>query len=191
MSLIKLFFVFFYIGLITIGGGQVGITVMYQVLVERFGLLNDELFYNMVAIAESTPGPIGINMATYLGTELYGVFGGIITTLGQVSPSLIIITIIARSMEKFRSSKIITAAFTWIKPAASGLILCCAVKIFLLALFVFPPSVRDFQFLETWNNFFKFECIIFYAVAIIILNKTKLHPVFVVALGAVFGILFL
>ena len=72
--------VFFYIGLITIGGGQVGITIMQQVIVDQFKLLDIEKFFNMVAISEATPGPIGINMATYIGTELYGVFGGFFTT---------------------------------------------------------------------------------------------------------------
>ena len=70
--------VFFYVGLITIGGGQVAITIMQQVLVDQFKLLSIDKFFNMVAISESTPGPIGINIATYVGTELYGVFGGLL-----------------------------------------------------------------------------------------------------------------
>lgn len=98
--------VFFYIGLITIGGGQVGITIMQQVIVDQFKLLDIEKFFNMVAISEATPGPIGINMATYIGTELYGVFGGFFTTLGEVLPSLIIIMIIARFFGKFSEKKL-------------------------------------------------------------------------------------
>ena len=94
MTLWSLFWLFFYIGLFTIGGGQVAITLMYQALVDK-GIIDAELFYNMLAVSESTPGPIGINMATYLGTEMFGVWGGIITTLGTVAPSVIVILIIA------------------------------------------------------------------------------------------------
>ena len=95
MTLWALFWRFFFIGLFTIGGGQVAITLMYQELVDS-GIIDAELFYNMLAVSESTPGPIGINMATYLGTEMFGVWGGIITTLGTVTPSVIVILIIAR-----------------------------------------------------------------------------------------------
>ena len=89
MTLLQLAFTFFYIGLFTIGGGQVAITLMQQSLVTT-GVISQEMFYNMVAISESTPGPIGINMATYIGYELYGVPGGLIVTGAQVLPSIII-----------------------------------------------------------------------------------------------------
>ena len=96
LGLLCLIAVFFYVGLITIGGGQVAITVMQQVLVDQFHLIDDAFFFNMVAISESTPGPIGINIATYIGTELYGVWGGFFSTLGEVLPSIICIVLIAR-----------------------------------------------------------------------------------------------
>ena len=86
-SLFQLFGIFFYIGAFTIGGGLVAVTLMQQTLVDK-GVISAEQFYNMVAISESTPGPIGINMATYIGYSQYGVFGGIVTTFGQVLPSV-------------------------------------------------------------------------------------------------------
>ena len=95
MSLLQLAFTFFYIGLFTIGGGQVAITLMQQSIVSS-GLISQAQFYNMVAISESTPGPIGINMATYIGYELYGIPGALAVTGAQVLPSIIIILIIAR-----------------------------------------------------------------------------------------------
>ena len=97
MSLLQLAFTFFYIGLFTIGGGQVAITLMQQSIVSA-GLISQEQFYNMIAISESTPGPIGINMATYIGYELYGVPGALAVTGAEVLPSIIIILIIARFM---------------------------------------------------------------------------------------------
>ena len=85
ISLFELFAIFFYVGLFTIGGGLVAITLMEQTIVAR-GLISPEQFYNMVAVSESTPGPIGINMATYVGTSLFGVKGGIIATSASVAP---------------------------------------------------------------------------------------------------------
>ena len=79
VSLLELFFIFFYVGLFTIGGGLVAITLMEETIVAR-GLISPEQFYNMVAISESTPGPVGVNIATYIGYELYGVFGAIVTS---------------------------------------------------------------------------------------------------------------
>ena len=92
MSIFALFCTFFYIGLFTIGGGVVALTLMQQTIVDR-GIIDSQTFYNMVAISESTPGPLGINMATYIGYNLYGVPGGIIATAGEVLPSLICINL--------------------------------------------------------------------------------------------------
>ena len=100
MTLLNLLWTFFLIGLFTIGGGQVAITLMYQPLVDG-GYLDAAEFYNMVAVSESTPGPIGINMATYIGCKFYGVLGGVAVTFATVLPSFIIILIIARFFEKY------------------------------------------------------------------------------------------
>ena len=109
-SLLELFFIFFYIGLFTIGGGLVAITLMKQLIVDR-GLISSELFVNMIAISESTPGPIGVNMATYIGNQFYGVLGGCVTTLGEILPSIICILIIARLFTKFQEKPLVKAAF--------------------------------------------------------------------------------
>ena len=191
LGLLCLVAVFFYIGLITIGGGQVAITVMQQVLVERFHLIDNEFFFSMVAISESTPGPIGINMATYLGTELYGVWGGFFSTLGQVLPSLICIILIARFFGAFAQKKGVQAAFSTLRPAVSGVIAVAAAKIVIIALFV----VREGFLLSspsTWNDNFQIYGVsaIFYGLCLLILFKTKVHPVFLVVAGAVFGVIF-
>ena len=191
LGLLCLIAVFFYIGLITIGGGQVAITVMQQVLVEHFHLIDNEFFFSMVAISESTPGPIGINMATYLGTELYGVWGGFFSTLGQVLPSLICIILIARFFGAFAQKKGVQAAFATLRPAVSGVIAVAAAKIVIIALFV----VREGFLLSvpsTWNDNFQIYGVsaIFYGLCLLILFKTKVHPVFLVAAGAAFGVIF-
>ena len=114
MSLFELFCTFFYIGLFTIGGGIVAITLMQQTIVQR-GLITEEQFYNMVAISESTPGPLGTNMATYIGYNLYGIPGGMITTIGEVLPSLIIIVIIAKFLQKFNKSLYVKGALAFLQ----------------------------------------------------------------------------
>lgn len=191
VGLLCLVAVFFYVGLITIGGGQVGITVMQQVLVDQFHLLDDAFFFNMVAISESTPGPIGINIATYIGTELYGVWGGFFSTLGEVLPSLICIVLIAKFFGSFAEKKGVKAAFSTLRPAVSGVVAVAAVRIVILALFI----VREGLLLSspsTWNENLQIYGIsaIFYGLCLLILFKTKLHPVFLVAAGAVFGVIF-
>ncbi len=183
--------VFFYVGLITIGGGQVGITVMQQVIVDNFKLISEEKFFNMVAISESTPGPIGINMATYIGTELYGVWGGFFTTLGEVLPSLIIIIIIAKFFGKFSEKKAVQAAFSTLRPSVSGVIAVAAVRVFILALITVLPSFC-FTDISTWKTgiIVNYVNVLFYVLCLAVLFKTKLHPVFIVLAGAVFGIFF-
>ncbi len=189
-GLFLLIAVFFYVGLITIGGGQVAITIMQEVIVERFGLISASDFFNMVAISESTPGPIGINIATYIGTELYGVFGGIFTTLGEVLPSIICIILIAKFFGKFSEKKAVQAAFSTLRPAVSGVIAVAAVKIIVLALIVLNGF--DFFKISTWNNFhISGLSAMFYLICLLVLFKTKIHPVFIILAGGAFGAFFL
>lgn len=186
VSLFELFCIFFYVGLFTIGGGLVAITLMQQMIVER-GLISPEQFYNMVAISESTPGPIGVNMATYIGYELHGIPGGIIVTVGEVLPSIICILIIARFLTSFQNRPAVKTVFTTLRPAATGLVLVAAVNIFVLALLSIPESASALKTLEGWSGLFKWKNIAFYAVAL----KTKLHPIVLILFGALFGIMFL
>lgn len=184
MTLIQLMFTFFYVGLFTIGGGLVAITLMYGPIVEG-GLISSEQFYNMVAISESTPGPIGINMATYIGYELYGVIGGIATTASTVLPSIIIIIIIAKWFSRFQEKPIVKAAFTGLRPATSGMVLVAAVQVFVLAILNLPLFSETGSLLDVLN----FPQVLFYVLALVVLLKTKFSPIFVIAAGAIFGVL--
>ncbi len=191
MGLLCLVAVFFYVGLITIGGGQVAITIMQQVLVDQFRLIDGAFFYNMVAISEATPGPIGINIATYIGTELYGVWGGFFSTLGEVLPSLICIMIIARFFGSFSEKKGVQAAFATLRPAVSGVIAVAAAKIIIIALFVVHQGFV-LSAPATWNGSVHLYGVnaVFYVIALFVLLRTNVHPVFVVLAGAVFGVIF-
>ena len=174
MTLLELLWTFFYIGLFTIGGGQVAITLMYEPLVGG-GLISGEQFYNMVAVSESTPGPIGINMATYIGCELYGVMGGILVTFATVLPSLVIIIVIAKFFDKYQEKPLVKSVFTCIRPVSAGLIAVAAYEVLKISL------IQPFSFVR----------LEIYLVAFSLLMIKKMSPIFVMILGAVAGILFL
>lgn len=184
MSLLQLMLTFFYVGLFTVGGGLVAITIIYGPIVEG-GLISSEQFYNMVAISESTPGPIGINMATYIGYELHGLLGGIATTVATVFPSLIVIMVIARFFTSFQEKPLVRAAFSGLRPATSGMVLVAMVQVFVIAILNIPAFQETGQLLQL----VQLPSAVFYLVACIILFKTKISPIAVVAAGAVFGVL--
>jgi len=174
MTLLELLWTFFYIGLFTIGGGQVAITLMYEPLVGG-GIISGEQFYNMVAVSESTPGPIGINMATYVGCELYGVIGGILVTLATVLPSLVIILVIAKFFDKYQEKPIVKSVFTCIRPVSAGLIAVAAYEVLKIAI------IQPFSFTRLG----------IFLIALGLLFIKKISPVFVMILGAIAGILLL
>ena len=180
LGLLCLFAVFFYVGLFAIGGGLVVATFMHQILVEKYSLLTSQKFYSMLAISESTPGPIGINLATYCGTELYGPLGGIIATIGELLPAIIIITLISKFFYDFHNKPLVQAAFSGLRPATGGLVLVALANVFTIA-------ILDLQtFTIKWKQ------AAFYALCLILLFFVKkMHPIFLVFAGAVFGILFL
>lgn len=179
MTLFELFRIFFLVGLFTIGGGLVAIALMYEPIVGA-GLITPQEFYNMVAVSESTPGPIGINMATYVGFKLFGAAGSIITTAGTVLPSLIVIVIIAKYFAAFHTRPLVRAAFFGLRPAAAGMIAVAAAKVYAITI-VAPSSA----------NFVAVPQAIFFCAATAALFAVKFHPLFIVLGGAVFGIIFL
>ena len=117
-----LFITFFKIGLFTFGGGYAMIANVREVVVEKFGWLSEDEFIEIIAIAESTPGPIAINMATYIGFKKKGVLGSAFATLGVVLPSLIIIFLISLVLDAFMANKYVAYAFVGIKCAVAFLI---------------------------------------------------------------------
>lgn len=190
MSLFELFCTFFYIGLFTIGGGVVALTLMQQTIVAQ-GLISTEQFYNMVAISESTPGPLGTNMATYIGYSLYGIPGGLIATFGEILPSIIIILIVAHFLQKFNQNIYVKGAFAFLRPLTTGLILVPVVQIFIHSLVHVPSDFSSLFSLSGLKNLFDWVSLVFYALCTFLLLKLKAHPILIIVLGAVFGIIFL
>ncbi|HHU37154.1 MAG TPA: chromate transporter [Treponema sp.] len=186
MSYADLFFTFLYIGAFTIGGGLVAITLMQQQLVEK-NLISVERFYNMVAVSESTPGPIGINMATYLGFEFHGIPGALIATAGTVLPSLIVIIIIARFFHSFRNTPGVRAVFYGLRAGTTGMIAVAAWRVIAIAVLAVPAFQESGRFLDL----FEALPIILFLTILAVYLKFTIHPVFFILFGAVFGIFFL
>lgn len=184
MTLFALFCTFFYIGLFTIGGGLVALTLMQQTLVDT-GIITSEAFYNMVAISESTPGPLGINMATFIGYNMYGIPGALITTFGEVLPSIVCILVIAHFYKAFNNSLGVKNVMKVLRPASTGIVFVAAVNVFMVALLNVPASWSNFDFRTLFNWIY----LCGYAVFTFLLFKFKLHPIWVVIMGAVFGII--
>ncbi len=120
LELLNLFWMFFKIGLFTFGGGYAMIPLIEQELVGG-GYIEQTLLYDFIGIAESTPGPIAINMATFIGTHELGVLGAVAATIGVALPSFIIILLIASVGSKFLNSRIVNEAFKGLKPAVIDL----------------------------------------------------------------------
>ena len=133
MIFLELFWVFFKIGAFTFGGGYAMLPLITQQVSER-GWMDTSQISEFVAISESTPGPLAVNMATYVGTQVGGVLGAVAATLGVVLPSFVIILIVAKIFDKFRKSKAVTGIMTGLKPCVVGLI-ACALCTLLIPLF--------------------------------------------------------
>jgi chromate transporter len=123
MILIKLFLEFFKIGTFTFGGGQVMLPIMKRELVVNLNWISMQNFLHFVSIAEVTPGPVAINMATFIGYELHGIIGAIFSTAGVVAPSFIIIILIAMGAKKFRENRIYQAFMSGVRPVLPVLLI--------------------------------------------------------------------
>ncbi|MFA7075375.1 MAG: chromate transporter [Candidatus Izemoplasmatales bacterium] len=128
--LFTLFWSFFKIGLFTFGGGYAMIPFIHQYAVEKFKWITDDEFLDIIAIAESTPGPIAINSATYIGYKVKGVAGSALATLGVILPSIVIITIIAAFFMQFKDNQYIEYAFKGIRIGVAVLILNAALRMY-------------------------------------------------------------
>ena len=128
--LFTLFWTFFKIGLFTFGGGYAMIANVRDVVVEKYGWLTEDEFVEIIAIAESTPGPIAINMATYVGYKKRGVLGSALATLGVVLPSVIIIYTVSLFLDAFMQNKYVRYAFEGIKCGVGFLIIKAGIGLF-------------------------------------------------------------
>ena len=185
MTLLRLFWEFFKVGLFAVGGGMATLPFLYD-MGEKTGWFTQMQVADMLAVSESTPGPIGVNMATYVGFTVDGVVGAVVATLGLVTPSIIVILIIAGMLQKFRSSRYVEGAFYGLRPASAALIAAAGVSVLTVAilnldLFASTGAVTD---LIQWKS-------LLLAAAVLVLTNfvkptKKLHPiVFILAFAGV------
>lgn len=184
MIYLSLFYEFFKAGLFAVGGGLATIPFMKEIALKT-GWFTLSQLTDMIAVSESTPGPMGVNCATYVGYETAGLLGGIIATLGLIAPSIIIIIIISKILEKFRNNKFVDAAFFGLRAASVALIAEAGVSVAELT-FIIPGS--------TVFEMINYKSII---LALVILYFTrwckptkKRHPIVFIGFAALCGIIF-
>lgn len=185
MIYLQLFWEFFQIGLFAVGGGMATLPFL-QALAERTGWFNEQLIIDMIAVSESTPGPIGINMATYVGYNIAGIPGAILATLGETLPSLIIVILVSKSLAKFRSNPYVDAAFYGLRPAVTGLIAAAGMIMLNACMLHWDLYKKSSALLDL----FDLKKILFFVVIYFAIYKFKKHPVLYIALSAIVGIIF-
>ena len=189
MIYLQLFWEFFQTGLFAVGGGMATIPFLYDIS-DKTGWFTHQDLANMIAVGESTPGPIGVNMATYVGfvtgmgegNILHAILGAVTATFGLVLPSLIVILIVAAILKNFRNNKYVNRAFYGLRPASTGLIAAAGISVAISNLF------------NSNGAFFNWKGWILAIVLWLLTNKvkktSKLHPIVFIGLSAAVGILF-
>ena len=175
--MLSLFLEFFKIGLFAVGGGLATLPFLYE-LAEKSSWFDFSDISNMIAISESTPGPIGVNMATFTGFNHSGVLGSIVASLSLVLPSLLIILIVAKFLDKFKDSKHVKNVFYGLRAASAALIASAGLNIFKLAFF------------NTAGAFSIKAVVLAIVIGGILIKFKKIHPIALIVLSAVVGIIF-
>ena len=190
MAFLELFLTFFMIGAVTFGGGYAMLPMIQEQVGMRWGeLISEESLVNFVAVSESTPGPFAINMATYVGATVGGQYGGVLAsvlgsfcaTMGVVMPSFVIILIVAKCYEKFKTNRIVKGCMTGLKPAVVGLIGSAIISVVITVFFPGGwtlPAFKDVSFYVSLGIF----------ITMVILAFKKVHPIVIICLSAVVGI---
>lgn len=182
MIYLELFLTFLKLGAFTFGGGAAMMPFIQQEAVEKWGFEAEEII-NFIAISESTPGPFAVNIATYVGADQGGFFGSVCATLGLVLPSFIIILIIAKCYDKFKTNRVVAGAMTGLRPASVGLIAAATVSI---GIEVFFGGTFSFSAMLSYDFIAAF--LLFAGMLALCLLRKKTSPVVVIGISAVLGI---
>ncbi len=192
MLYLRLFWEFFKTGLFAIGGGMATIPFLYD-MADSTGWFTRTDLANMIAVSESTPGPIGVNMATYVGFitgmgqggTLSALLGAAVATVGLITPSVIVILIVAAVLKSFRENKYVNHAFYGLRPASTGLIAAAGLSVIMSNLFL--GDALSFAALN-WKGI-ALAAVLWCLTNVV--KKTKgLHPIVFIGLSAVVGIVF-
>ena len=180
MIYLILFWEFFKIGLFSIGGGLATLPFLYK-LAGVYPWLPAETIPDMAAAAQFSPGAIGVNISLITGFRCAGVAGGIIAALGLITPSIIIIIIVARMFSSFKENRTVKAVFSGLRPAAAGLL--AAVTCALIHASLFNAGVSG------WDGLLRWRESVFFALLFFAIHRFKKHPVLYIAAAGVIGIM--
>lgn len=183
MLYLTLFYEFFKIGLFAIGGGLATLPFLYNLAAVHTDWYSTSQLMDMVAVSESTPGPLGVNMSTYVGFTTGGILGGICSTIGLVVPSIIIILIVAKILDKVKDSPVVQKIIYGIRPASMGLIAGAGLLVMKEAL----VNIDLFAQTGAITDLFKFKSIFFAVILYIGIAKFKKHPIIYIGISALIG----
>ncbi len=180
MVLLKLFWSFLQIGLLSFGGGMAALPLIQNQVVDLHGWITLKEYTDLITIAEMTPGPIGINAAAFVGVRIAGVPGSIIATVGCVLPPFLIVLLLVRLYLKYKNLSAVQGALSGIRPAVTGLIASAALTILILILWGENGFSTN---LESLN----FVAFILFAASLIVLRKWKPNPIFIILGSGIVG----
>lgn len=185
MIYLQLFYEFFIIGLFTFGGGYAMIPLIQDVVVKNEWLTLEE-FYNFIGVCESTPGPIAVNMATYIGSTQGGILGSVCATFGVVLPSFIIILLIAALLNKLTSNKYFKNFIKGVRPVIVSLILFAGIKLLIKCIGI---DIHTLEVSFSYISLIILGLIIGIYLLITKVFKKKLSAIYIILISAVFGII--
>ena len=193
MTLLRLYWEFFKTGLFAIGGGMATLPFLKDIG-ETTGWYSYGDLMNMLAVSESTPGPIGINMATYVGYTVGGIPGAVIATVGEITPSIIVILLVAMLLKSFKDNRYVNMAFYGLRPASTGLIGAACITVILEVLLRIGTSGGGLVNVFSINGMVNIKGLLLAAVLLVLTNNVKkvkdLHPIVFIAGSAVVGVVF-
>lgn len=197
MSLFAIYLLFIKYGLLSFGGGYVLVMLFIHDLVDKYKLLTSSEFANLLAIAQMTPGPIGINTATYVGYQTNGIFGGVIATIGLLTPAVFLVLTASYFFKKWEKSKTVQGLLYGMRPATLGLIISAVLIFANIAIFTTPVTIDNVKlWLTNSPEVGSFGIrIIPLAIAIIsgiVLAKyKKINIIYIIAAAALLGACFI
>ena len=180
-----LFFEFFKAGLFAVGGGLATVPFIRE-MGATYGWITEAEIANIIAIAESTPGPIGVNAATYVGYHVAGIPGSVVATIGLITPSVIIILLIAKAIRKYYQSHMVQSLFLSLRPAAIGLITAAGFSLLLVALNI-TADFKNFRFSADLSTLLRLGIFAVFAFFTFWKKTAKIHPLFFILAGGTLG----
>ena len=185
MTILRLIVEFFKTGLFAVGGGLATLPFLYE-MGEKTGWFTNQDVLNLLAVSESTPGPIGINMSTYVGFITAGIPGAVVASLALAAPCVIVILLVIQVLDKFKGSPLVDSIFKALRPASIGMITAAFLGVAKESLL----NLENFAGVNTVLSVFDWKAIVLAVVLWFVMKKWKTHPIAYIAIAAAAGIVF-